>query len=432
MFRLRYLLSALVCITSCHSAVAQTNTPIVNVGGLATNSLSTPGRPTSVTGSSGCSTGTQHNYSYEVAGVDFNGGLTPYGNPSTPTVSCGALGGTIGSTPYVFLTLPAVAGAQSCYVTRILDSSPQYMGNFPCGTNLFDYGQTSTALNAPTSTNTTGGVAANGFVNAQAFFAKGAGAGTDVLNTGTGLSTCSSTAGLPCISSASQIFLQAPTSVSPSSWGITLPSAAPSTTAGNYPFLLGKLDTTQPAPASAAIVGTLSNPSATELATATGTFTANDFVMWDANSNANAKDSGISTVAIANSVLGNPTGSSASAVYTSAPSLSSVTAGSYGTATNCASSASPAACSSAASGAVVIPTGTNPVTLIVDTTAVTANSIILIGEDSGLAGRFTGVTCNTSLLAPFVASRVAGTSFTVKVTNNITTNPVCMSYLIVN
>ena len=65
---------------------AQTNTPIINVGGLATNGLGTPTRPTGVTASTGCGTG--HTYAYEVAGVDFNGGLTSYSNASAPAVTC--------------------------------------------------------------------------------------------------------------------------------------------------------------------------------------------------------------------------------------------------------------------------------------------------------------------------------------------------------
>ena len=105
----------------------------------------------------------------------------------------------------------------------------------------------------------------------------------------------------------------------------------------------------------------------------------------------------------------------------------------YSTATNCSSSASPAVCGSAAAGSFVIAAGTTSV--VVDTTAVTANSQILLTEDSSLGTRL-GVTCNTqSLLTlgiPKVTARTAGTSFTAGVEVGPTTNPLCISYAIFN
>ena len=105
----------------------------------------------------------------------------------------------------------------------------------------------------------------------------------------------------------------------------------------------------------------------------------------------------------------------------------------YSTATNCSSSASPAICGSAAAGSFVIAAGTTSV--VVDTTAVTANSQILLTEDSSL-GTGLGVTCNTQSLltlgVPKVTARTGGTSFTASVEVGPTTNPLCISYAIFN
>jgi hypothetical protein len=102
-------------------------------------------------------------------------------------------------------------------------------------------------------------------------------------------------------------------------------------------------------------------------------------------------------------------------------------------ASNCASSASPAVCGSAAAGSVAIPTGATP-TLVVNTTAVTANSQIILNEDESLGTRL-GITCNTSLstlVNPVVTARSAGTSFTITVNSTLAVNPACVSYVVVN
>ena len=105
----------------------------------------------------------------------------------------------------------------------------------------------------------------------------------------------------------------------------------------------------------------------------------------------------------------------------------------YSTATNCSSSASPAVCGSATAGSVVIAASATSV--VVDTTAVTANSQVLLTEDSSLGTKL-GVTCNTQSLltlgVPKVTARTAGTSFTVSVEVAPTTYPLCLSYAIFN
>lgn len=99
--------------------------------------------------------------------------------------------------------------------------------------------------------------------------------------------------------------------------------------------------------------------------------------------------------------------------------------------TNCVSSASPAVCSAAPDGNVVIAaSGTS---VVVNTSAVTANSQIFVQEDQSLGTRL-GVTCNTGFLAapPVISARSAGVSFTIAISAGLAVNPVCFSYMVVN
>jgi hypothetical protein len=104
----------------------------------------------------------------------------------------------------------------------------------------------------------------------------------------------------------------------------------------------------------------------------------------------------------------------------------------YHTVTNCSSAASPAVCGAAAAGSVAVAAGTNP-TLVVDTTAVTANSQILLTEDESLGTKLS-VTCQTAVLptSTVITARTAAASFTIQANGTFTTNPVCYSYMIVN
>ena len=104
-----------------------------------------------------------------------------------------------------------------------------------------------------------------------------------------------------------------------------------------------------------------------------------------------------------------------------------------GTTTNCASGVSPAVCAAAVAGSSAVPTGTNP-TLVVDTTAVTANSLILLTPDESLGTKLS-VTCNTTITTQgpiVVTARTAGTSFTVQVDATVGTNPVCFDWALIN
>jgi len=104
----------------------------------------------------------------------------------------------------------------------------------------------------------------------------------------------------------------------------------------------------------------------------------------------------------------------------------------YVTASNCSNAAAPAVCGSSAAGAVTIPAGSTTVT--VNTTAVTANSRITLTADDSLT--IAATTCNSTLASLVggmaVTGRVAGTSFTVTYNGTIITNPLCLSYSIVN
>jgi hypothetical protein len=102
---------------------------------------------------------------------------------------------------------------------------------------------------------------------------------------------------------------------------------------------------------------------------------------------------------------------------------------STGTAGNCSSPASPAVCSADMAGSVAVPTGGS--TLVVDTTDVTASSQILLTFDSSLGTKL-GVTCNTSVLQPTVSARTAGTSFTITMSGTVSTDPACISYVVIN
>jgi hypothetical protein len=107
--------------------------------------------------------------------------------------------------------------------------------------------------------------------------------------------------------------------------------------------------------------------------------------------------------------------------------------GLFGTLANCTSSASPAVCAAAAAGSVTVAAAAT--TKVVNTTAVTANSQIILAADSGLGTKL-GVTCNTQsslvLGTPVVSARTAGTSFTITLAVAPTTNPLCISYQIIN
>lgn len=102
------------------------------------------------------------------------------------------------------------------------------------------------------------------------------------------------------------------------------------------------------------------------------------------------------------------------------------------TLTNCSDSAGAAACGAAPAGTFVVDAAAT--STVVSTTSVTANSEIFLQIDASLGTRLS-VTCNTqaaSVFNPRVTARTAGTSFTVTIDAGPTTNPLCISYHVLN
>ena len=100
-----------------------------------------------------------------------------------------------------------------------------------------------------------------------------------------------------------------------------------------------------------------------------------------------------------------------------------------------ATGASPLNCQSTSYGYITIAAGAS--STVVNTTAVTATSKVLVSYDYSVGGSpssvfGTNVTCNTTPQQPYVSARTAGTSITVAVGSNFTTNPGCIAFYIVN
>jgi len=112
----------------------------------------------------------------------------------------------------------------------------------------------------------------------------------------------------------------------------------------------------------------------------------------------------------------------------------SITTAKYKTLTNCADgTATPADCAAAPAGAVII--SATATSVVVNTTAVTATSRIMVTRDNSL-GTELSVTCNTQsdlvLGTARVTAKTAATSFTIAVDVAPTTDPLCLAYLIFN
>lgn len=96
---------------------------------------------------------------------------------------------------------------------------------------------------------------------------------------------------------------------------------------------------------------------------------------------------------------------------------------------NCTSGASPAVCGASVVGGVAVAAAAT--SLVVNTTAVTAKSRIVLTMDSSL-GSDLGVTCNTTNIAAWVSARTAGTSFTITTASGPVTNPMCLNFILTN
>lgn len=111
----------------------------------------------------------------------------------------------------------------------------------------------------------------------------------------------------------------------------------------------------------------------------------------------------------------------------------------YSTGANCAgvgTAANPSVvtCTSASAGAFSCATAASTGTCQVNTTAVSANSEIIVTQNASEGTRLS-VTCNTTSVvpaaAPLLLSKSAGASFTITL-GTVTTNPGCFDYLIIN
>lgn len=109
----------------------------------------------------------------------------------------------------------------------------------------------------------------------------------------------------------------------------------------------------------------------------------------------------------------------------------SITGASYATAAACITTGTN--CSYNTVGLVTINAATTSKTI--STTAVTANSQILLTFDESL-GPALGTTCNTDTASEsaryFISARTPGTNFTIKTNTAPTTNPACLSFVILN
>jgi hypothetical protein len=103
---------------------------------------------------------------------------------------------------------------------------------------------------------------------------------------------------------------------------------------------------------------------------------------------------------------------------------------SFGTLSNCSSAASPAKCDSAPAGSFVLEVGST--TARVNTRAVTANSQILIIEDSSLGAKL-HVSCNKTIGRTYmITDRAPGFSFAVSSSFAPTDHPACLSFQVLN
>lgn len=149
-------------------------------------------------------------------------------------------------------------------------------------------------------------------------------------------------------------------------------------------------------------------------------------LIWGTGAPATGGDTGISRGGIGIVDIGNSTAGDTSGT---------IDAAKYLTSTNCSSSASPAVCGSASAGNAALPTNAVSSSIQINTTAVTANSQIFYATDDTLGTKL-GVTCNSTVATLVggltVSARNAGVSFTISNNVAVVTNPLCISYHIIN
>ena len=175
-------------------------------------------------------------------------------------------------------------------------------------------------------------------------------------------------------------------------------------------------------------------PDSSGIAKSTTPFQVNNHLQFEPG------DSSIGRIAANSLTIGNGTAADFSGTLklTTLTSVGSVSGATHLTATRCAAigtAANPsvASCAAAAAGAFSCATNASAATCTVNTTAVTANSTVIV-QESAAENTPVGVTCNTAPTvtpAILLASKVAATSFTINMPT-ITVNPACFVYWIVN
>ncbi len=265
------------------SLFAQSNNPItLNVtGGLTTSPLATPGLTNIV---STCPGGVNA-WNYSFVAVDAAGGTT---NAGTATISTNC--STLTLTSYNAITTTPVVGSVTCNIYRAAGPGSGTQGliaHIACGAAFLDQSMPTPGAPVPVA-NSTGSVYGT-TMTAQAFTAgsggSGAGAGTDIMMSGSALSSCPGTSGsISCIPVNGAFFQQAANGFGGNpSLGITWPTSLASSISGTFtgPFLFSAA-TGSPLTSQVA-VGSLSDSADPMLATALAPFTDQSLAILSKN-----------------------------------------------------------------------------------------------------------------------------------------------------
>jgi hypothetical protein len=127
--------------------------------------------------------------------------------------------------------------------------------------------------------------------------------------------------------------------------------------------------------------------------------------------------------------LGNRSGTSYTESLSPEPVMNTIYQPSTNTSSNCSAFTSPAACGSASAGSVAMTPGLT--TLVVNTSAVTADSQILLTVDSSLSSKL-GLTCASNAFEiPSVTARTPGQGFTITL-SSAPNRTSCLNFLIIN
>jgi hypothetical protein len=280
-----FLLLAAAIIATSVSANAQSTNPITLTvsGGLTTSQLAVPTPLSLIT----TCPGTANTWNYSVVAVDAAGGTT---NAAVGSISTATACTTLNTTNYNAITSTAVVGSVTCYIYRAAgpgSGTQGYIAHVACGATYLDQSMPTPMSPVPVA-NSTGSVYGT-TMTAQAFTAgsgsSGAGAGTDIMMSGSALSSCPGTSGsISCIPVNGAFFQEAANGFGGSpSLGITWPTSLASSISGTFtgPFLFSAA-TGSPLTSQVA-VGSLSDSADPMLATALAPFTDQSLAILSKN-----------------------------------------------------------------------------------------------------------------------------------------------------